>query len=271
MVNPINNNYPTEYQPSAGKTVKVDNDEPFSLNSALGDNGKTYDGVLYEPSEQKQSETGTSSHTGSSSGTSKRSKDTFESSLDKAIKEREEIERNDAAFQKAFRELWGNVSSFFSSLWHNIRKVFGNLWESKPLADGMESIRKDTVTDSTENNHKDSVAGSTENILKDTASDGVESLHTDNLSEQGIDNETASTASLSSIDALEAERDSKIRQALSEGNRDEFRALISDDGKRLPAHNTTMLTTYDASGKLVNLNPSDENKILHGDRGAKKL
>lgn len=252
MVNPINNNYPTEYQPSSGKTVKVDNEGHFSLSSALNDETHTQSGVLYEPSQKKTTENPTG-HTSSSSETGNNKRDSFESSLDKAIREREQTEKQTSAFRESLMALWENVRTFFSNLWHNIKKMFGNVWESKPLAEGMESMRRESPNKSAESL-----------TAVDSSAPGSPTSPT-LLSESG--NNTPSN----SIDALEAERDSKIRQALADGNRDEFRSLISDDGKKIPAHNTSMLTTYDSSGKLVNIDPSDENKILHGDRGTRKL
>lgn len=248
MVNPVNNNLPTEYQPSAGKTVKVDNEEHFSLGSALNENKQMHDGVLYESSEKKDSGNSNNS-AGGSSGTGSQSRDTFESSLDKAVLQREQDEKYNSAFRESVKALIKNVGTFFSSLWFNIRKIFGNVWESKPLAEGVESIRRDNSTASSATTATDS------------------SISTTNTNNDA----TGNTDTESSIDQLENERDNKIRQALSEGNRDEFRTLISEDGKKQPARNTTMLTTYDSKGKLVNIDPSDENKILHGDRGTRKL
>ena len=260
MVNPINNNYPTEYQPSAGKTVKVDNEEHFSLDSALNENKRMQEGVLYESAEKKDSQN-PAGHTGGSSGTGSQKKDTFESSLDKAQKQHEQIDRNNSAFNESLKSLWANVSSFFSSLWYNIKKAFGNVWESKPLAEGMESMRKEDS----------SAVPTSQADVPDSGKSASEAVAPKSISVSEAGDDTKSLTASSSIDALEAERDSKIRKALSDGNRDEFRSLISEDGKKLPAHNTSMLTTYDSSGKLVNIDPSDENKILHGDRGTRKL
>lgn len=264
MVNPVTNNLTTEYQPSAGKTVKVDNEESFSLNTALNNQKQMHEGVLYEPSSERESGA-SSQNTATSTGTGTRGKDTFESSLDKAIKKRESENRNNSAFNESVKALWQNISSFFSSLWHNIRKVFGNVWESKPLSDGMESMAK--------TNAPVQSADSASDAIKEYESNEYASIDYDSkeLNSNKSDPNEYDSTQYDSIEALEASRDTKIRQALSDGNRDEFRALISEDGKKIPAHNTSMLTTYDSKGKLVHINPSDENKILHGDRHTRKL
>jgi hypothetical protein len=73
------------------------------------------------------------------------------------------------------------------------------------------------------------------------------------------------------ISKLESSRDADIRAALKEGDKDRFRSLISEDGKRAPVHSSTLLTTYNSKGRIKEVSPSDANKILHGDRGARRM
>ena len=73
------------------------------------------------------------------------------------------------------------------------------------------------------------------------------------------------------VKALEAERDEKIRKQLRSGNLEQVINLLTDDGKRSVAKNSTLLTYYDKSGKLTQLSASDRERILHGDRNVKKL
>lgn len=69
----------------------------------------------------------------------------------------------------------------------------------------------------------------------------------------------------------EAERDEKIRRQLRSGNLEQVMSLLTDDGRRTMAKNSTLLTYYDKSGKLTQLNASDRERILHGDRHVRKL
>lgn len=69
----------------------------------------------------------------------------------------------------------------------------------------------------------------------------------------------------------EAERDEKIRKQLRSGNLEQVISLLTDDGRRTMAKNSTLLTYYDKSGKLTQLNASDRERILHGDRNVRKL
>lgn len=69
----------------------------------------------------------------------------------------------------------------------------------------------------------------------------------------------------------EAERDEKIRRQLRSGNLEQVMSLLTDDGRRTMAKNSTLLTYYDKSGKLTQLNASDRERILHGDRNVRRL
>lgn len=71
--------------------------------------------------------------------------------------------------------------------------------------------------------------------------------------------------------AKEAERDEKIRKQLRSGNLEQVINLLTDDGRRSVAKNSTLLTYYDKSGKLTQINASDRERILHGDRHVRKL
>lgn len=71
--------------------------------------------------------------------------------------------------------------------------------------------------------------------------------------------------------AREAERDEKIRKQLRSGNLEQVISLLTDDGRRTMAKNSTLLTYYDKSGRLTQLNASDRERILHGDRNVRKL
>lgn len=74
-----------------------------------------------------------------------------------------------------------------------------------------------------------------------------------------------------SFAADQAARDEKIRGHLRSGNLDQVISLLTDDGRRSVAKNSTLLTYYDKSGKLTKINASDRERILHGDRNVRTL
>ena len=52
---------------------------------------------------------------------------------------------------------------------------------------------------------------------------------------------------------------------------EEMMNTVTENGERTLAKNSTLLTYYDRSGKLTQINASDRERILHGDRSTKKM
>lgn len=73
------------------------------------------------------------------------------------------------------------------------------------------------------------------------------------------------------FETKQAERDEKIRKQLRSGNLEQVISLLTDDGRRAVAKNSNLLTYYDKNGKLTQINASDRERILHGDRHTKTL
>ncbi len=67
------------------------------------------------------------------------------------------------------------------------------------------------------------------------------------------------------------DRDKDIRKYLRSGNLEQAISLLTEDGHKIMAKNSTLLTYYDRTGRLKSLSASDQDRILHGDRNVKKL
>ncbi|MBD5136461.1 MAG: hypothetical protein HDT39_10960 [Lachnospiraceae bacterium] len=52
---------------------------------------------------------------------------------------------------------------------------------------------------------------------------------------------------------------------------EEVSNYVSDNGRKKPAKNSDILTTYNQFGKIVEINPSEKNKIFHGNKSWKEL
>lgn len=75
-----------------------------------------------------------------------------------------------------------------------------------------------------------------------------------------------------SVLALEEERRNReIRQSLQDGDMEHVIRLLTDNGKKTVAKNSTLLTSYDKNGRVVEPNASDRERALHGDRNTWKL
>ncbi len=69
----------------------------------------------------------------------------------------------------------------------------------------------------------------------------------------------------------EALLDREIQPYLRSGDLNQVISLLTDNGKREAARNSTLLTYYDRTGRMVEPNASDRERILHGDRNTRKL
>lgn len=65
--------------------------------------------------------------------------------------------------------------------------------------------------------------------------------------------------------------DYEIRQSLQEGDMDRVIRLLTNNGKKTAARNSSLLTSYDKNGKIVEPSASDRGKILYGDRNTLKF
>ena len=66
-------------------------------------------------------------------------------------------------------------------------------------------------------------------------------------------------------------RDMEIQKYLRSGNLEQVISLLTEDGQRTIAKNSSLLTYYDKTGRLTSLSASDQERILHGDRNTRKL
>ena len=69
----------------------------------------------------------------------------------------------------------------------------------------------------------------------------------------------------------EARIDKEVQPYLKSGDLSQVVSLLTDNGKRTVAHNSTLLTYYDRNGNLIEPNASDRERILRGDRNARQM
>lgn len=69
----------------------------------------------------------------------------------------------------------------------------------------------------------------------------------------------------------ETKKDAEIQKLLRSGDMEQVISLVTENGQRTMAKNSTLLTYYDRTGKITPLSASDQERILHGDRNTRKL
>lgn len=139
--------------------------------------------------------------------------------------------------------LWDSVRETFRKLAAFAKDLFDKIWNDPPPEVSSVDVTPEEAERYTEEYY----------ALK-----GVKSVGNDKLTD---------SVELSNP----VNRDTEIQKYLRSGNLEQVLSLLTDNGKRSIAKNSTLLTYYDKSGRLIPVNPSDSERILHGDRHSKSL
>lgn len=83
--------------------------------------------------------------------------------------------------------------------------------------------------------------------------------------------ETVPVETAESFYQNEARLSQEIQPYLRKGDLNQVINLLTDNGKKTAARNSTLLTYYDRNGRMVEPSASDSQRILYGDRNARKL
>ena len=265
MIQPVGQNPYQNLQ--TGKTQApppVDNAETFSLDHALSDQDR--EGVIYEPSGGEKDEVKTSGGQAkgqTASGGGNAASRAWESAPGRA----------EAAEGADLTAILAKVRDFFTKLASEAKRIFGNIWESKPLSEEAPGAGGEASGAGREADDTDREAGVADRPgFPDRA-------QPENMQASAIEkdpyplpweaqktSQTDGSGAASPSSSTEQARDEAIKAALQAGDEAAFQRLISDYGRRTPARNTSILTQYDARGKLVTPDPSDLNRMIHGER-----
>lgn len=153
-------------------------------------------------------------------------------------------------------------SSFVQKLIAAVKDFFYHIWNDEPGAAFSEDVTPEEAERYTEEYY----------AMKDISPERLE------IEEESIPSEAETdpapiqpVETPQSYAAYQAERDKKIRGHLRSGDLEQVISLLTEDGKRAVAKNSTLLTYYDKNGKLTQINASDRERILHGDRNVRNL
>lgn len=161
--------------------------------------------------------------------------------------------------------LFDAVLSIFKSLFEAVGDFLYKVWNDSPQGAVSEDVTPEEAERYTEEYYAMKGIPRPETSVENPAVGNV-SKEAGNAAE-GV----SAQDEKEDFEAKQAERDEKIRKHLRSGNLEQVISLLTDDGKRSVAKNSTLLTYYDKSGKLTQLNASDRERILHGDRHVRKL
>lgn len=169
-----------------------------------------------------------------------------------------------AKAKSAGGSLFDTVLSIFKSLFEAVGAFLYKVWNDSPQGAVSEDVTPEEAERYTEEYYA---------MKGISRPETVENPAVENVSEKA-GNATEGVSAQDekeNFEAKQAERDEKIRKHLRSGNLEQVISLLTDDGKRSVAKNSTLLTYYDKNGKLTQLSASDRERILHGDRHVKTL
>lgn len=154
-----------------------------------------------------------------------------------------------------------------------VREFFYHIWNDQP----RESISEDTqlMESAPQGVQSEENALQDDQVVEDVLQNGqTVGGGSQNISSE-IPLESEEIIDVSdeiSVLALEEERRNReIQQSLRDGNMDHVISLLTDNGRKTIAKNSTLLTSYDKNGRVVEPNASDRERALHGDRNSWKL
>lgn len=159
------------------------------------------------------------------------------------------------------QSLVDTIRTFVSTAIEAVKDFFYKLWYDAPRPDDSGSIET-MGSEALESETLDSE--SAEHAAAVETSEAAETEDETGLNLQEIDARTAYRMDVE-------KRHREIQPYLKKGDLNHVINLLTDDGKKTIARNSSLLTYYDKNGRMVEPNASDRERILHGDGNVRKL
>lgn len=145
-----------------------------------------------------------------------------------------------------------SIRTFIMSAITSVKDIFDKIWNEPQPESSMQETDKEEAQISSENiAPTESVNDAYERMTEAVYETPQEAAYAMRRKEELLDRE--------------------IRPYLKNGDLDQVISLLTDNGQKTIARNSTLLTYYDKNGRMVEPNASDRERILHGDRNARKL
>lgn len=148
------------------------------------------------------------------------------------------------------------VQEFFRKIWNDQPAEEGTADDGEMLTETPDTM--DMLVETVDANEMPAETSNSNEILAETAD-------TDEI----VDNSDQELALSAEMDPGRLDRE--IQQSLRDGDVDQAISLLTDNGKRTVAKNSSLLTSYDKNGRVVEPGASVRERALHGDRNTWKL
>lgn len=143
--------------------------------------------------------------------------------------------------------LWlGQIRAFLTATAAAIKDIFSKIWNDPKQEDALGEY-----SDSAESAENTGVIRVTEIVETAAPTDAAKDTAASGTGDENPDHE--------------------IRQHLLKGDVEQVIRLLTDNGRKTPARNSSLLTCYDKNGRVVELDASVRQRALYGDRNTQKL
>lgn len=160
------------------------------------------------------------------------------------------------------------VKDIFNKIWNDPQpedalKDISELTENADIADALKSAEAADTIEDMAGTEMSGATGAMENAETTAVIRVTEIMETTGF--MGAMEDTAA----SRTDVENADRE--IQKHLRNGDVEQVIRLLTDNGRKIPARNSTLLTFYDKNGRVVKPDASVQQRTLYGDRNTQKL
>lgn len=158
--------------------------------------------------------------------------------------------------------LLDTIRTFLTAAVTAIKDIFDKIWNTPHPEDTVKNTPEMSETeDSSEKTDSAGIPGDTE------TPEAAGTIRVTEIIETTGFTDTAETSS--HTDEENSERE--IRKHLQNGDMEQVIRILTDNGRKTPARNSTLLTSYDRNGRMVQPDASVRQRTLYGDRNTRKL
>lgn len=153
----------------------------------------------------------------------------------------------------AVQGLADTLRSWITTFVQAVKRILYRIWNDSPPTEDITSTDAVSMPDDT------------------TEADEPERLSEEYLALKNLEELQNPEAAVARQIERGTEREKEIQKLLRSGDMERVISLVTENGQKTMAKNSTLLTYYDRSGRIAPLSASDQERILHGDRSTRKL
>ena len=167
--------------------------------------------------------------------------------------------------------LLDSIRTFFTAAIAAVKDIFGKIWNDPQQEAAADSPEQPDVIDITGEERAEAIdvigdPDGTEAVGA-AGSEGV--IRVEAVREAAGLTDVEKEAAAARVDAESSDRE--IRRHLKNGDVEQVIRLLTDNGRKTAARNTTLLTFYDKNGRVVKPDASVQQRTLYGDKNTRKL